>query len=160
MNTLVIYDSQFGNTEKIARRVGQALGEFGEARVEHVSKALTLTLRDVDVLVVGGPTQAWGATGAIKNWLAHLQQEDLDRVFGVEFDTRFDKPRWLTGSAAVGIEKLLKEHGAMRLLPPESFFVQNKEGPLAPGELERAAGWARMLHDEYVKQSRLVAATA
>lgn len=160
MNTLVIYDSQFGNTEKIARRIGETLVEFGEVRVENVNHTFSLTLRQVDVLVVGGPTQAWGVTGSIKNWLAHLNREELGRVFGVEFDTRFDKPRWLTGSAAVGIEKLLKQHGAMRLVPPESFFVQDKEGPLAPGELERAANWARILHDEYEKKTNLVAVTA
>ena len=160
MNTLVIYDSQFGNTEKVARQIGAALSEFGQVRVEHVNQVFTLTLRDVDLLIVGGPTQAWGATGALKNWLAHLHPEDLERVVGAEFDTRFDKPRWLTGSAAVTIEKQLKRHGARLLLPPESFFVEDKEGPLAPGELERAAVWARSLHAEFERQTKPVAAVA
>lgn len=160
MNTLIIYDSQFGNTEKIARQIGATLQAFGETRVEHVNNAFGLTLRNVDLLVVGGPTQAWGATGPIKNWLAHLQPDDLDRVFGAEFDTRFDKPRWLTGSAAKGIEKQLKQHGATLLLPPESFFVEDKEGPLHAGELERAAEWARALHDEFARQAKLAAVMA
>lgn len=160
MNTLVIFDSQFGNTEKIARQIGAALSEFGQVRVEHVNQAFTLTLRDVDLLIVGGPTQAWGATGALKNWLAHLHPDDLERVVGAEFDTRFDKPRWLTGSAAVTIEKQLKQHGATLLLPPESFFVQDKEGPLREGELERATEWARRLHDEYERQAKLVTVAA
>jgi hypothetical protein len=31
------------------------------------------------------------------------------------------------------------------VVPPESFFVDGKEGPLLTGELGRAAVWARTL---------------
>jgi flavodoxin I len=160
MNSLVIYDSQFGNTEKIARHIAETLREFGEARAERVDNAHALTLKGIDLLVIGGPTQGWRATPAIKNFIAHLKLDDLDRVFAAEFDTRFDKPRWLTGSAARGIDKQLKQLGLTVLVPPESFFVKATEGPLEEGELEHAARWARTLHDEYARQAKFVAAMA
>ena len=50
----------------------------------------------------------------------------------------------LTGSAAGSATKLLKRAGATVVAEPESFFVSRDNPPvLAPGELERAASWAR-----------------
>jgi len=39
----------------------------------------------------------------------------------------------------------LQKKGAVLIIPPEGFFVQGTEGPLLPGELERAADWARQV---------------
>jgi hypothetical protein len=61
------------------------------------------------------------------------------------FDTRFRKPRWMTGSAAKSMAGKLQGMGFTLLVPPESFFVAHSEGPLESGELERAGTWARML---------------
>jgi hypothetical protein len=71
-----------------------------------------------------------------------------DRLQGISiacFDTRFRKARWLTGSAAGVMARILGRAGITLLIPPESFFVVGTEGPLCDGELERAAAWARML---------------
>ncbi len=35
--------------------------------------------------------------------------------------------------------------GGQAILPPEGFIVEDKEGPLRAGELERAAGWGRQI---------------
>ena len=40
------------------------------------------------------------------------------------------------------IEKLKKKGGTL-VKEPEGFFVEDTEGPLREGELERAVGWAR-----------------
>jgi hypothetical protein len=59
------------------------------------------------------------------------------------FDTRMRMIKLLTGSAAEGAARTLKNLGAELLLPPESFFVKAMEGPLDDGEVERAAAWVR-----------------
>ncbi len=41
----------------------------------------------------------------------------------------------------------LREKGIRPLLSPESFLVTGMQGPLVEGELERAASWARLLHE-------------
>jgi len=50
----------------------------------------------------------------------------------------------MTGSAARGIAKRLRHHG-YEVEWTESFFVDDAEGPLADGELERAREWGATL---------------
>lgn len=142
MNSLVVYDSKFGNTERVARAIADALGAFGTARATHVDQVSKDSVAGADLLVVGGPTQAWQATPAIKNFLNGIERRG---IAAAAFDTRFHKSAWLTGSAAKGIAKRLRQRGQVLIAPPESFFVEKSEGPLESGELERAAAWAREL---------------
>jgi flavodoxin len=151
MNTLVVYDSQFGNTEMIARTIADTLAEFGTARAVRVTEYTPGDLQGVGLLVIGCPTQAWHSTKEVQSFIKRLEDQPPTDLCVAEFDTRLDKPRWLTGSAASGMAKKLKEVG-VNLLPPESFLVMGTEGPLVEGELERAARWARSLHDEFQVQ--------
>lgn len=148
MNALVVYDSQYGNTESIARTIGDALNEFGEARVVLVDPAHPVELRGVDLLVAGCPTQGWGPTPAVRSFLEGIPSEVLRGLAVALFDTRFKMPRWMTGSAAGVMDEALRDKGVSLLLPPESFFVKGKEGPLRSGEMDRAATWAGTLVEE------------
>ena len=49
------------------------------------------------------------------------------------------------GYAAERITKALKEMGGEVVLPGEGFYVDDTEGPLVEGEMERAEQWARNL---------------
>jgi hypothetical protein len=40
--------------------------------------------------------------------------------------------------------EVLKSKGVKLIVPPEGFIVKEKEGPLAPGELERARKWLKI----------------
>lgn len=145
MNTLVLYDSQYGNTERIAETVAAALRQAGEASAVPADSATPIELDGVDLLVLGSPTLGWRPSPAI---LAALDKLGSDEVLGLMvacFDTRYQKPRWLTGSAARSMEKRLRVTGASIVAPAESFFVQGKEGPLLAGEIDRAARWAQAL---------------
>jgi hypothetical protein len=64
------------------------------------------------------------------------------------FDTRFKILRIFSGSAAHSIAKKLEHLGARLLVPPESFFILQSEGPLADGEIERATAWAAGLREK------------
>jgi len=157
MNTFIIYDSQFGNTERIAKAIANTLSEFGQARAVHINQTQPNELGEVDLLILGCPTQGWRPTKAMQSFLEHISPESLGSLSIACFDTRFQKPRWMTGSAAEGIARKLRKMTAEPLLPPESFFVNGTEGPLDSGEEERAAKWALMLHEKYeVSQSHLV----
>ena len=145
MKALVIYDSKFGNTAQIAQAVAGVLQEHGVVRLLPVAEAETVTLDGVDLLAVGGPTQAHGVTTALTAWLANLPPGTVQGIATVTFDTRFRKPGWLTGSAAHTLAKRLEQHGCRMLVPAESFFVIGSEGPLEDGELERAAAWTRAI---------------
>jgi hypothetical protein len=59
-------------------------------------------------------------------------------------------PRWMSRFAAPQMAKKLRVRGAELLMPPEGFFVVDREGPLEEGEAERAAKWAASLREKYI----------
>ena len=145
MKALVVYDSQYGNTERIARTIADTLSASGDVRAIHVDAAHPAELQSVDLLVVGCPTQGWRPTPATQSFLERVSSERIGSLTVACFDTRFRLPRWITGSAAKVMARKLKAKGASLVLEPESFFVKGSEGPLRGGELDRASTWAQML---------------
>ncbi|HEX8917902.1 MAG TPA: hypothetical protein VF898_05340 [Chloroflexota bacterium] len=141
MNALVVYDSKFGNTERIARAIAGALGRGSSVRVHAVSDG-PFPIDGVDLLVLGGPTQAHGMSAPMRAFLGALPAGTLLNVRAATFDTRFHIPQVFSGSAASTIARTIKKQGAQVVVPAESFFIGSSEGPLKEGELERAQAWA------------------
>lgn len=140
MKALVVYDSAYGNTEEIAKAIGGALG--GQVLVRRANEVSPSDLASIELLIVGSPTQAGKPTQAIQDFLKSLP--DIRGVSVAAFDSRMSM--WLArvfGYAAQKIVKSLKARGGTLVAPPQAFYVDAKEGPLADGEAERAAYWAR-----------------
>ena len=142
MRSLVTYESEYGNTEKVARAIAEALGQHGEARVTPVRSVTALEAGGLDVLAVGAPTQRHGLPATVKELLERIPQGELAGVRALAFDTRYPRARWITGSAAKEIGRRLRRMVCKLLAEPESFFVEGAEGPLEPGEEDRARAWA------------------
>ena len=149
MNALVLYDSKYGNTERIAEAVALALQEAMPTRLTAVEEVADCAeaLRDVDLLVVGGPTHRHGISATLREALACLGDRALDGIRVAVFDTRAHGARVVTGSAAVKLGRTVRRHGAWLVVPPASFIVSGTRGPLERGELEHAGLWAaEVLH--------------
>jgi flavodoxin I len=142
MKTLIVYDSLYGNTEKIAQAIGDAIG--GEVRVLPVAEAEPSELGTVDLLFVGSPTHGGRASPPMREFLDKVEARGLEGVKVAAFDTRLTN-KWagIFGFAAGRIAKSLRKKGGTLVLSPEAFYVEGTEGPLKEGELERAAAWAR-----------------
>ncbi|OLT20442.1 hypothetical protein BJF81_16015 [Ornithinimicrobium sp. CNJ-824] len=152
MATLVVYESAFGNTRTVAEAVAAGLGDGTE--VLDVASAPPLADVVADLLVVGGPTHAFGmsrpqtredaasrggtppATG-IREWLEASGPVAL-RV--ATFDTHTRRPN-LPGTAAKAAAKKLRALGCTVVADPEKFWVHGDQGPLLDGEVERARAW-------------------
>lgn len=145
MNALVVYESQFGNTEQVALAITDSLRAFGQAQAVRFDPTHPIDLQGVDLLVVGGPTQSYGVTSGIRSFLEKIPLTQLHQLSVACFDTRLRQSRWLTGSAAGAMAKILQKLGVAPRVPAESFLVSGKEGPLLDGELDRAAAWAKVL---------------
>lgn len=145
MKTVVVYDTQFGNTEKVARAIATALESAGNVRLASIEEADEVDFDGIDLLVIGGPTQGHQARKPLREWVDNLSPAVIERVVIAAFDTRLDWPKFLSGSAANSIAHVVQRHHARLIVPPESFIVSGGEGPLADGELERAAKWADAL---------------
>jgi flavodoxin len=142
MRTLVVYDSVYGNTEAIARAIAGAIA--GE--VLRVGEANPAALKEIDLLIVGSPTQGGRATPAIQAFLSKIPEAAIKGIRVAAFDTRIST-KWvgIFGYAARRIARNLKGRGGTLVVPPEGFFVKSTKGPLKEGETERAAAWARGL---------------
>jgi flavodoxin len=145
MNTLIIYDSAFGNTEHIALAIAETLREHSQVQLTLVDEASKFDPKTVDLLIVGCPTQRHGLTPGIRTYLDKLPRGALDGVMAAAFDTRYRMSVWISGSAAWSVGRHLQRAGALLVLPPESFFVTNREGPLEDGEIERAVRWTNAI---------------
>ncbi|NPV87132.1 MAG: flavodoxin family protein [Anaerolineae bacterium] len=152
MTALVIYDSVFGNTEKIALAIGDALRAKEAVSVLKVEQATVDDMMEAALLVVGSPTRAFQPTPEIKKLLGSIPRNGLKGVKVAAFDTRAEIETVgsavltffvkLFGYAAEPIAKQLQRKGGQLVAPPEGFFITDTEGPLKEGELERAARWA------------------
>lgn len=153
MNALVIYDSVFGNTERIARSIAAALGE--DTVAQNVSAVTAADLNGIDILFVGSPTRGFKPTPAITTFLASLPAGALKGVKAAAFDTRIPLDsiknpifRLIVkkgGYADRIIAKALAAKGAALAIPSDGFIVLASEGPLKEGERDRAAVWARSI---------------
>ena len=92
MNALVLYDSQYGDTERIAQTIADALAEFGEARAVRLDPGQPVQLQGMDLFIMGCPTQGWRPTPAIQSFLEEASSEELRGLAGACFDTRFRLP--------------------------------------------------------------------
>jgi hypothetical protein len=53
MNALVVYDSQFGNTERIAQAIASMLSEFGQTRAIRVDSTQTVDFQGAEEMPPG-----------------------------------------------------------------------------------------------------------
>lgn len=139
METVIIFDSNFGNTKIIAETIAKELN----AKAVSVSDFDTKNLDGIDLLVIGSPINAWRPSGKIIKFLTGLNSGQLNGLKAAAFDTRVKI--FFHGDAAKKIEKYLKEAGAKIIIEPQVFFVNGKEGPLIDGQIEKAIEWARTI---------------
>jgi len=153
---MVVYDSVFGNTERIAQEIGHGLGSQEDVLTLRADNVSLEQLQGLDILVVGSPTRRFRPTAATVRLLKSIPADGLRGVKVAAFDTRIPaddiaKSRILSflvrlfGYAAEPIADRLRKKGGELVVSPEGFFVQGTEGPLREGERERAADWARRI---------------
>jgi flavodoxin len=153
MKSLVLYDSYFGNTEKVAQKIHSSLGE--NATIKKAENFEQKDLEGINLLIVGSPTRGFNYSERMKPILGKIPENSLEEIKIASFDTRIDeqtvKPRILKflmsafGYAAEKIQKTLEKKGGEKIIEPMGFVVKDSEGPLKENELEKAGIWARKI---------------
>lgn len=167
MTVVVVYESMYGNTHRIAAAISHGLTEAGApAEVLSVEAVRERGLHPEDVLVVGAPTHVHGLSrattreGAVRDAPGHhlvvdpsAHGEGIREWLGslgagggraAAFDTRAKGPAVLTGRAGQVIAKALRRHGYELVAEPESFLVTS-DHQLLPEEEARARRWGAEL---------------
>jgi flavorubredoxin len=122
MKAILLFDTVFGNTERIANSLARGLQDVGvDAECVSINNARVDKLSDYDLLALGAPTQYITASKPMKEFLDQLKDLDLKGKYGFAFDTKLDSI--LAGSAAKFIEKKLKASGVNIVRPRSSAIV-------------------------------------
>jgi flavodoxin len=143
VNTLVVYFSQFGNTQVIAEGIAEGLRSAGPVRLLRLDQLTVSDVQDVDLVIVGSPTHRMNLPEAIRPLLGALPRSILRGTPVAVFDTSSRMSPWLACfTAARKLAHKLRKLGGKRVVPPETFHVVEREGPVYDGEIERAMAWA------------------
>ena len=165
MRTVIIYETLFGNTQRVAEELARVAREHGEVDMVPVEEAPPGIADAADLVLIGGPTHvhgmSWKATrqngtsdaagdggrpaGAdaagpgLRDWFHRIGR--VEGTPAAAFDTRMDGPEVLTGRASLGISRRLRHHGFTEVAAPKSFVV-DRGNALVDGEVARAHEWA------------------
>lgn len=153
MKTLIVYDSIYGSTQKIAEAIEEGLS-LEKVKIIKAEEALADDVKAFDMLVVGSPTHGGKPSNSVQFFLNKLSNNSLESIKVAVFDTRLSEKdvnfalRLLIktiGYAAEKIANSLKAKGGNLISEPKGFFVKGKEGPLKEGEIVRAREWTAEL---------------
>lgn len=144
METLILYDSNFGNTQKVADALKDVFGV--KALSKSVNDFTSQDLAGIKLLIVGSPINAWRPTQKITEFLKQLNPALMKGIRTAAFDTRMKA--LISGNAAKRIDKRLRSSGGEAIAEAIGFYVTGKEGPLAEGELQRAREWAEKIQSK------------
>lgn len=126
---IIIYDTVYGNTKKVAMSLSRGL-EAGGTYVDcmPIMDCDLNALYKYDIIGIGGPTHYHGITITMKSFLSKLKNMNLEKKVYFVFETKGDFP--LSGSAAKRIDRTLRKMNMKKIHPLISEIVLNKEGTL------------------------------
>ena len=152
MKGIVVYDTSYGNTKKIAETIAETLKESGiEVDLFYVKDVKKLGAKNYDFFVLGSPTKFGTMSFTIKFFLGRVKSDEWMNKPFVAFDTenpeniekaRLENKEW---SAAEKIAEKLREKKMNQLLPVLKALVIGQKGPIVEGEIERTKDYARQL---------------
>lgn len=143
MNTLVVYFSKFGNTQKLAEVIAERLSSNGDVRTISSDNLTVEDLKNADLVVMGSPTHNMNLPKSVKPVFEKLPKRILSGTQVAAFDTSYKMSGLLNQfTASKRLIKKLRKLGGRPVLSPEIFHVMEREGPLYEGEIERAQAWA------------------
>lgn len=147
MKGVVIYDTTYGNTKKIAEVIADTLKESGlKVDIFHVKDVKELS-GDYDFLILGSPTKIGTMSWAVRGFIGkRIKGEEWANKPFAAFDTEMESVmKKGGGSAAEKISGKLKDKGLKQLQPELKAIVSGMKGPLKDGEIEKAKEYAKKL---------------
>ena len=131
---IILYDSVYGNTKKVAMSLSRGL-EAGGLYVDSssIQNFDIKELKNYDLIGIGGPTHYHGASKQIKSFLNKIKHLKMEGKYGFAFETKGEFR--LAGSAAKRITRYLNKINTKIIHPTITGKVLNQEGPLKESTL-------------------------
>jgi flavodoxin len=145
--TIIIYESIYGNTKKVADAIAEGIRESGEidciiAKTGEVHH--TDDLAKFDAVIFGSPNHNQEPSRNMLKFIERASIVDLDTKMGAAFDT------YTGGNKGIAVKKL--EQVIRQKLPCITFVidsfsaqVEDRKGPLAEGEIDRAIEFGKQV---------------
>ena len=155
MKILIIYDSYFGNTAKVAQTIKETMAGKSDVEVLKIDEYDKSRLQGVDLLIAGSPTRAFSPTKKISSAIKSIRKTEAEGMSFAAFDTRISMDdinvkfiRYMQnkrGGAADILAKYLAKKSINMIVPPAGFIVAESEGPLKDGEDQKIKDWAKQI---------------
>lgn len=149
---LVVFDSTYGNTEKLGREIASGIEEssLAECKVINIKDVEAEDISVYDGVLFGGPIHAFRVTSGIKNAVKNAAKMGLDGKLVSSFDTYLLSSH--EGKGAKQIEDLLrnKTKGAKIFSPGLTALVEGFKGPLKDDEPAKARNFGQKFAQELV----------
>jgi menaquinone-dependent protoporphyrinogen IX oxidase len=180
MRAVVVYESMFGNTRRVAEAIADGISQRAITTLVPIAQLREQPLPDADLVVVGAPTHMHGlsrqrsrriaetiatkpdhkltlepgaAASGIREWLDTVGVLTGDAA---AFDTRGMGLSLFTGRAATSIQRRLRRHGA-RIVASCRSFVVGANHTVDAAQLERARVWGEQLVEASIRRRSLPA---
>jgi flavodoxin len=144
----IVYESKFGNTARVAEAIEKKLRGAGASEVitQKVESSDVNKVATYDVIFVGSPNHVGGPTRRVRRFVRSLAAFDLSGRHVGFFDT------YIGGDFGKAVGKMQNEfkarnQSATMISPGLSLRVEGMKGPLAEGELSKAAEFVNMVAD-------------
>ncbi|MHA1933984.1 MAG: flavodoxin family protein [Candidatus Thorarchaeota archaeon] len=136
---LIVYESKFRNTEKVAREIAAGIEESGDISTE-VRKPQEVNLdqlHEYDAILFGCPVHVMNATRGIRNFIGKVGKKKPGQKLTSTFETYMGTH---LGKATSKMESIIRKKIPDFTLAIESLSVEvtGYEGPLAEDGLPRA----------------------
>ena len=150
MNAIVVCFSKFGNTRRVAEAIAETLRTAGPVRVVDTDQLMAADITGADLVVMGTPTHVMNLPKAVLPVLDSLPRRSLKTIPVAAFDTSYPMSWFLNQfTASKRLNRRLRRLGGRPIVPPATFLVVERQGPLREGEIERAVSWAETILKRY-----------
>jgi flavodoxin len=132
----VIYDSNFGNNEKLAQALSSGLQKAGlSVDVLKIGEFNYSIIQGYELICLGGPTHIARASEKMRAFFIDIKSVNLQGKKGFCFGTRMDSRMNMfdINGSAKKIEKKLKKKGVKMVKKAVNVLVEGREGPLVEG---------------------------
>ncbi|MEM2320173.1 MAG: flavodoxin domain-containing protein [Candidatus Bathyarchaeia archaeon] len=146
MKIVIIYESKYGNTERVAEMIAEGLKETvgTEVSLQKLKEADLDKITDYDVILLGSPNHMGGPARSVKGFIDMLGKLRLEGKKFAVFDTYMGKD---FEKAVKKMEKRISEKspGLKKAASGLSIKVQGIKGPIVEGELQKCREFGRKI---------------
>jgi flavodoxin len=146
VKTIIIYESSFGNTKKVAEKIRENLNliEKNDTVIKTVKEVDPIEVLNFDLILFGSPNHMGGPTRGIRKFIDKLKKVGLKGKKVATFDTYVRKN---INKAVRKMERRIKEKipNAELITPGLSIKVSGVGGPVIETEFPKVVEFIKII---------------